>query len=140
MASTACGWSASEKADLVVYGGTPAGIAAAVQADRMKKSVILIEPGKYLGGMMTGGLGATDKGVVTTVGGVAKEFFQRIYRQYLDPAAWTFESRESYVPKHGQILTEPMQAQWYFEPKMATKVFDEMLKETQVKVVKNQCL
>lgn len=131
---------ATQSADLIIYGGTPAGITAAVQADRMGKSVILVHPGAYLGGLVTGGLGATDKGIVTTVGGVAKEFFQRIYKHYEDPTAWKFETREQYVPKHGQILTEPMKTQWYFEPKVATKVFDQMLKETKVKVVKNQRL
>ncbi len=124
--------------DVVVYGGTPAGIAAAVQAARMKKSVILIEPGAWLGGMISGGLGATDKGIVWTVGGVARDFFQRVYKHYEDPAAWKFETRANYVPKHGQILTEAMKCQWYFEPKAATQIFNEMLKEAAVPVVMNQ--
>src|SRR5436309_2058308 len=46
--------------DLVVYGGTSGGVAAAIQARRMKKSAIIVEPGTHLGGLTTGGLGATD--------------------------------------------------------------------------------
>jgi ribulose 1,5-bisphosphate synthetase/thiazole synthase len=48
--------------DIVVYGGTSGGISAAIQAARMGKSVALIEPGNHLGGLSSGGLGATDIG------------------------------------------------------------------------------
>ena len=53
---------AAESYDLVVYGGTSGGIAAAVQSARMGRSVALIEPTQFLGGLTTGGLGATDIG------------------------------------------------------------------------------
>ena len=53
-------WNAAEPYDVAIYGGTSAGVAAAVQAARMGKSVELIEPGKHLGGLTSGGLGATD--------------------------------------------------------------------------------
>ena len=46
--------------DVVIYGGTSAGVSAAVQTARMGKSVILIEPGSHLGGLSSGGLGQTD--------------------------------------------------------------------------------
>jgi hypothetical protein len=45
-----------------VFGGTPAGVSAAVQAARMGKTVILVEPGRHVGGMMGSGLGTTDYG------------------------------------------------------------------------------
>ena len=48
--------------DVVVYGGTSAGVVAAVQAARLKASVLLIEPEQNLGGLTSGGLGATDFG------------------------------------------------------------------------------
>ena len=50
--------------DIVVYGGTAGGVAAAVQGARMGKSVVLIEPGRHIGGLTSGGLGATDIGIV----------------------------------------------------------------------------
>ncbi|MEE9370162.1 MAG: FAD-dependent oxidoreductase, partial [Sedimentisphaerales bacterium] len=49
-----------ESFDIVVLGGTSAGVVAAMQAAHMGKSVVLIEPGRHLGGLTSGGLGATD--------------------------------------------------------------------------------
>jgi predicted flavoprotein YhiN len=60
--------------DVVIYGGTSAGIASAIQSSRMGKSVVLIEPGKRLGGLTTGGLGQTDIGNKHVVGGISREF------------------------------------------------------------------
>ena len=59
-------------ADLVVYGGTPSGIAAVREATAHGHSAILVVPERFLGGMMAGGLGASDKGVYWTVGGLAR--------------------------------------------------------------------
>lgn len=56
-------------ADLVIYGATPAGIAAAVQARRMGVSAILLEPTQRIGGLTTGGLGQTDIGRKESFGG-----------------------------------------------------------------------
>ena len=64
--------------DVVVYGGTSAGVVAAVQATRMGKSVVLIEPGIHLGGLSSGGLGETDSGDKSVIGGVSREFYQRL--------------------------------------------------------------
>ena len=61
---------AEESYDVVVYGGTSGGVIAAVQAARMGKRVVLIEPGKHLGGMTSGGLGATDIGNQAAIGGL----------------------------------------------------------------------
>jgi ribulose 1,5-bisphosphate synthetase/thiazole synthase len=77
--------------DLVVYGGTSAGVTAAVQAARMGKSVVLVEPGKHLGGLTTGGLGATDTGNKGAIGGLAREFYRRLGKHYGAGESWTFE-------------------------------------------------
>ncbi|MDR0354092.1 MAG: FAD-dependent oxidoreductase [Opitutaceae bacterium] len=120
---------APQPADVIIYGATPSGIAAAVEASRMGCSVIILEPGRFIGGMMTGGLGATDKGVVWTVGGLAREFFEEIWRYYLDPSVWKYEDRAAYLPRHGQTHTKDMQCQWYFEPHVAKLVFDRWLEK-----------
>ena len=60
--------------DIVIYGGTSAGVAAAIQSSRMGKSVVLIEPSEHLGGLTTGGLGATDIGNKSAIGGISREF------------------------------------------------------------------
>src|SRR5579872_7434251 len=73
--------------DIVVYGGTAGGVAAAVQGARMGKSVILIEPGRHIGGLTSGGLGATDIGNKKAIGGIAREFYKRIKKHYASDAA-----------------------------------------------------
>lgn len=80
--------------DIVIYGGTAAGITAAVQAKKMDKSVIVIEPSQRIGGMTSGGLGDTDIGMKQAVGGLSLEFYQRVARKYSqDGACWLFEPR-----------------------------------------------
>ena len=87
------------EAEVCVFGATSGGIAAAIQAARMGKTVVLAEPGKYLGGMTTGGLGATDIGNKAAIGGLAREFYVRIARHYAQDAAWKLERRQDYFAK-----------------------------------------
>src|SRR5687768_3325832 len=82
--------------DVVVYGGTSAGVAAAVQTARMGKSVVLIEPGRHVGGLTAGGLGWTDSGDKAVVGGIAREFYRAVKKHYDRPEAWKHEKREGY--------------------------------------------
>ena len=122
--------------DIVIYGGTAAGVIAAIQGARMGKSVVLIEPGKHLGGMTTGGLGATDFGRRATVGGFTMDFYRRVYRHYLSPEAWKYETRDEYEPKHPWNISEGLKAQWFFEPRAAEDVLRAMLGEARgVRVV-----
>src|SRR5262249_19511576 len=79
-------WAADREYEIVVYGATSGGVSAAVQAARMGHSVILIEPGKHLGGMTSGGLGATDIGNKRAIGGISREFYQRVRAHYQDDA------------------------------------------------------
>lgn len=129
-----------EAADIVVYGGTPSGIAAVREATAQGHSVILVVPEKFLGGMMTGGLGASDKGVTWTVGGLARRFFEEVYQHYSAPAAWSRETREGYLPKHGQTHTEAMKCQWYFEPQVARRIFERWLAGSKAQVLRNERL
>jgi len=76
--------------DVCVYGGTASGVIAAYSAKMMGKSVILIEPGKYLGGMTTGGLGSTDIGNKFAVTGLSRLFYRRIGAHYNKFEQWTF--------------------------------------------------
>jgi hypothetical protein len=80
------------RVDVCVYGGTAAGIVAAAAAKRRGKSVLLVEPGRHLGGMTSGGLGWTDFGNKAAVGGMSLDFYRRVGRAYgKDEPAWTFE-------------------------------------------------
>lgn len=69
------------EADVVILGGSPSGIAAAVQAARMGSSVIIVEPYLHIGGMISGGLTKTDFGDQKTTGGFPVEFFKRIAKE-----------------------------------------------------------
>lgn len=125
----------NEDADIVVYGGSSGGVSAAIQASRMGKSVVLIEPTKFLGGLTTGGLGATDIGNKQAIGGLSREFYHRVFLYYSDSAKWTRQTREEYFAKktHGNSGSED--TMWTFEPHVATTVYDAMLAETKVRVV-----
>jgi hypothetical protein len=128
------------ESDICVFGATSGGIAAALQAKRMGKTVVLVEPGNYLGGLTTGGLGATDIGNKAAIGGIAREFYQRIARHYAKDAAWTRETRQEYFSKRasGQSrasdLTSKDATMWTFEPHVAEQVYKELLKEAEVRV------
>jgi len=120
-----------ERYDIVVYGGTSGGVIAAVQASRMGKSVVLIEPTKFLGGLTTGGLGATDIGNKRAIGGLSREFYQRIYQFYLATDRWKCETRDEYFKNR----SKNEDTMWTFEPSAATQVFDEMIAQAKVPVV-----
>lgn len=119
--------SAPTEADLLVYGGTSGGVVAAVQAARLGKSVILLEPGRHLGGMTSGGLSAVDIGDPRSVGGIAREVFTRIAATAGISLAWDrpFERRGGGPATGGAYAIEPHRAE---------RVFDEMAKEAGVAV------
>jgi hypothetical protein len=124
---------ASADYDLVVYGGTSGGIAAALQAARMGKTAVLIEPTQFLGGLTTGGLGATDIGNKRAIGGIAREFYGRIWQHYNHPAAWTRHTREEYFKSRSRTDADE-KTMWTFEPHVATKVYDDLLREAGAKI------
>ena len=82
---------ATQSYDVLVYGGTAAGVVAAVAAARRGARVALLEPGTHLGGMVSGGLGHSDVGRQETIGGISREFFQHVGRHYGQSIAWSFE-------------------------------------------------
>ena len=78
-------------ADVVVYGGTSGGVAAAVQAARMGKRAVLVCCDNHIGGLSSGGLGQTDTGNTATIGGISREFYTRIGQYYGGGIRYTFE-------------------------------------------------
>ncbi len=121
--------------DVVIYGGTSAGVVAAVQAARMNKRVVLIEPTTHVGGLSAAGLGFTDTGDKRVIGGVAREFYRRIKRRYDEPTAWRYERPEQY-----EYYRADADAMWTFEPHVAEQIFDQMLSELPIDVVRGQRL
>ncbi len=120
--------------DVVIYGGSSAGVTAAIQTARMGKTAVLIEPSKFLGGLTTGGLGATDIGNKKAIGGLSREFYAEVFRYYSDTAKWKQETRDAYFARKPHGNTGNEDTMWTFEPKAATAIYDAMLKETEGKV------
>lgn len=102
--------------DICVYGGTSAGVIAAYSAKKLGKSVLLIEPGRHLGGLTTGGLGYTDIGNKYAVTGLALDYYRRLGKHY-----GSFE-------------------QWIFEPHVAEGVFAQYVRQADVPVLYNHRL
>ena len=107
-------WSAEFSADVVVYGDTSASVIAAVAAARNGRSVLLVAPGRRLGGMTSGGLGQVDAGRGETIGGIAGEFFEK-----------------------ARIAHGPATALYRLTPSVAERTFETMLAETSTKILRN---
>ncbi|MCB9941645.1 MAG: FAD-dependent oxidoreductase [Planctomycetaceae bacterium] len=126
--------------DVVIYGGTSAGIAAAVQVKRMGGSVIVVEPSRRIGGLTTGGLGQTDIGNKAAIGGIAREFYQRVRQHYEQPANWKWQSREEYRDS-GQTQTgSTEETMWTFEPSAALSIMQDLVREFDIPVIYEQRL
>lgn len=119
---------AVHEADVCVFGGTSGGVAAAVQAARMGRSVLLAEPGRHLGGMTSGGLSAVDIGDPRSVGGLAREYFTRLAATVGTTLAWD----KPFASKAGGPATGGAYA---IEPHRAEQVFDLMAREAGVRVL-----
>lgn len=106
--------------DLCIYGGTAAGIAAAVQASRMGLRAVIAEFGPHIGGIAASGLGSTDHGRKEAVGGIAREFYRDLGTYYK--------------------TTEEDGCVWYFEPSAARRIYKEWLEKAEVPVYYGQHL
>jgi hypothetical protein len=91
LAGSVSGQQTALTVDICVYGGTSAGVIAAYTAKKAGKSVVLIEPGRHLGGLSSGGLGNTDIGNKRAIRGLARDFYRRVGKHYGKPEQWTFE-------------------------------------------------
>lgn len=98
--------------DVVVYGGTASGVIAAITAGREGLKVALVEPKQHIGGMVSGGLSATDLGRKDVIGGYAKELYIRCGKYY-------------------GLKDTPA---WFPEPHVAEKVLNDMVKEAGIDV------
>jgi hypothetical protein len=128
--------------DVVVYGGTSAAVTAAVQAKRMGKSVVIVSPDRHLGGLSSGGLGFTDTGNKAVIGGLSREFYHRVWLHYARPEAWRWQAREEYGGK-GQgtpAVDGAQRTMWIFEPHVAEQVFEDLVREHQVPVSRDEWL
>ena len=127
---------------MVIYGGTSAAVTAAVQVQRMGKSVVVVSPERHLGGLSAGGLGWTDTGDKSVIGGLAREFYHRIWRHYEDPEAWRWQERSEYGNR-GQgtpAVDGGQRTMWIFEPHVAEQVFEDFVAEHGIDVRREEWL
>jgi hypothetical protein len=130
------------EADLIVYGGTSSGVIAAVQAKKMGKSVIVVGPDRHLGGLSSGGLGFTDTGNKAVIGGLARDFYHRVWKEYQKPETWKQQKQSEYGNK-GQgtpAIDGENRTMWIFEPHVAEKVFEDYVKEFEIPVHRDEWL
>jgi len=130
------------QADLVIYGGTSAAVIASVEAKRAGKSVIVVSPDQHLGGLSSGGLGFTDTGDKSVIGGLAREFYHRVFLHYQQDTAWRWQSKETYGNR-GQgtpAIDGDTRTMWIFEPHVAEKIFEDLVAEHDVTVFRGEWL
>lgn len=132
----------AHEVDIVIYGGTSAAVIAAVQAKQSGKSVVVVSPDKHLGGLSSGGLGFTDTGDKSVIGGLARDFYHRVYMHYADSATWRWERREDYGNR-GQgtpAIDGDARTMWIFEPHVAEQVFEDYIKQYGIEVHRDEWL
>ena len=130
------------EADIIIYGGTAAAVIAAVRAKKLSKTVIIVSPDKHLGGLSSGGLGFTDTGNKAVIGGLAREFYHKIYLHYQKEESWKWQKKEQYGNK-GQgtpAIDGANKTMWIFEPHAAEEVFENFIKENNILILRNEWL
>lgn len=136
----AAGLFADGRADVIVYGCTSGAMTAAVQTKKMGKSVLVVCPEKHLGGLTAGGLGWTDSGNKTVIGGLAREFYHRVWLEYEKPATWRWQKRAEYGNKGQGTEANDGRTMWIFEPHVAQNVYEAWIKELGIRVDRDQWL
>jgi hypothetical protein len=121
LAAASASASAQQSFDLVVYGGTAGGVMTAVAGSRQGLRTALLNPGKHVGGMVSGGLSGTDVGRREVIGGLALEFYMRAGGYY-------------------QLNRHLQEIAWMPEPKVAEAIMRQMLKEAGVTLLEEHRL
>ena len=132
----------TRQADVIIYGGTSAAITAAVQVQKMGKTVLVVSPDKHLGGLSSGGLGFTDTGNKSVIGGLAREFYHRLYQHYQQDENWKWQKKEEYGNK-GQgtpAMDGNARTMWIFEPHAAEQIFEDLIQENNITVYRDEWL
>ncbi len=129
-------------ADVIIYGGTSAAITSAVEVIQSGKSVIVVSPDKHLGGLTSGGLGYTDTGNKSVIGGLSREFYHRVWLHYNDSAAWVWQKHSEYGNKgQGTVAMDgENRTMWIFEPHVAEQVFEDFVAENNIPVYRDEWL
>ncbi len=128
--------------DVVIYGGTSAAVTAAVQVAKMGKKVVVVSPDKHLGGLSASGLGWTDTGDKSVIGGLARNFYHRLYMHYQKEESWQWQEASDYGNKgQGNVAIDGKdRTMWIFEPHAAELVFDQLIEEYDIPLYREEWL
>jgi len=118
----------ADEADLIIWDSTPAGLTASVAAAREGLKVIVVTEDKHVGGLQTSGLGYTNAGQIPTIGGLTREYHERILKYYV--AKYGMESPQVVASLEG----------FRFEPHVAEVVWEDWLTEVGVKIVRQEVI
>ncbi len=129
-------------ADVIIYGGTSAAVIAAVEVSKSGKSVIIVSPDTHLGGMTSGGLGYTDIGDKTVIGGLTLEFYHRVWLHYKDSSNWRWQKPSEFGNKgQGTVaMDDEYSTMWIFEPHVAEQVFEDFITENNITLFRGEWL
>ena len=108
----------------------------------MGKTVLVVSPDEHLGGLSSSGLGWTDSGKKEAIGGLARDFYHRVWRHYQSVDSWRWQKLEDYGNR-GQgtpSIDGDRRTMWIFEPHIAENIFEYWVKENELRVFRNEWL
>ena len=126
--------------DVVIYGSTPAAITAAIEAQKMGRTAVIVSPETRIGGMTTGGLGATDVGSRAAYGGLSLKFYRDIRTYYRDVKNWKWEKPLDYAQRSYTFRQDMDDAMWFFSPSAALAVLESWEKEHKLDIRRGEWL
>ena len=132
--------SAPAERDLVIYGSSPAALTAAIEAQRLGRTAVIVCPETRIGGLTTGGLGQTDIGNKSAFGGLALQFYRDVADWYKDDSHWKYEKRSAYIPDGQCAGSLGEDSMWTFEPSAALAILERWERENKLEIVRGEFL
>ena len=129
-----------EERDLVIYGSSPAALTAAIEAQRLGRTAVIVCPETRIGGLTTGGLGQTDIGNKSAFGGLALQFYKDVADWYKIDSHWKYEKRSDYIPDGQCAGSFGEDSMWTFEPSAALAILERWERENKLEIVRGEFL
>lgn len=126
--------------DLVIYGSSPAALTAAIEAQRLGRTAVIVCPETRIGGLTTGGLGQTDIGNKSAFGGLALQFYKDVADWYKVDSHWKYEKRSDYIPDGQCAGSFGEDSMWTFEPSAALEILERWERENKLEIVRGEFL
>ena len=140
LAACALAAGAKERFDVVIYGSSPAALTAAIEAQKLGKTAVIVCPEKRIGGLTTGGLGQTDIGNKSAFGGLSLQFYRDVADYYKDASVWKWQKRDAYIPDGQCTGTKGEDTMWTFEPSAALKILERWEREHKLDIRRGEFL